>query len=430
MSLVRRNISTRIILPIGILLGSQGVEAQTFLEPMQIDEGVFLTSHAVNMITDNSFFQVFETSDIGVGPIAREFYRHFPDRFDFLFVFAGMPMSTTWGAHFPVSNTTAGIGQIHPVRSLEGIELLQSLIFINFENFGTVGPVIHELAHRWGNYLDLFDRKFHWEYSDVGGVLGGHYTEFDAVGDGRFALTGFKGSDIRGGVFSELELYLMGLISATEIQREFRVIRDAEFIEKDADGRDVVSGRLERVTMDDIIAAQGPRVPNYQSSPKRFTAAVIVVSTVPLDRECMEYFDRVSMLVSSTRDHPSAFAAATGYRATLETRLDHIRVTTAVERNTDHAPETMQLMQNAPNPFNGRTSIAFTLPVSAHVELSIFNIAGQLVSSLTPGRLVPGAHELHWDGRDRAGRNIGGGTYFYRLTAGEHSQTRRLMLLP
>lgn len=144
----------------------------------------------------------------------------------------------------------------------------------------------------------------------------------------------------------------------------------------------------------------------------------------------MEYFDRVSMLVSSTRDHPSAFAAATGYRATLETRLDHIRVMTAVERNRDHVPETMELMQNAPNPFNGRTSTAFTLPVSAHVELSIFNIAGQLVSSLTPGRLVPGAHELHWDGRDRAGRNIGGGTYFYRLTAGEHSRTRRLMLLP
>jgi len=417
---------------LSILLPSPyGIDAQVFLKPMEIHEGVFLTSHSVNLITDESFFRAAEPSEIDVASVAREFYRYFPDSFDFLLVFSGMPMKTSLGAHFPVRNTTSGIGHIEPVRTVEGIERLQSLIFINFENCGGVGPIIHEIAHRWGNYLEPLDRTFHWEYSDVGGVLGGHYTDFEAVGDDRYLLTGFKGSELRGGVFADLALYLMGLIPTSEITRDFRVIRDAAFIEKSEDGQDLVSGRLETITIDDVIEAHGPRIPDHGNAQQAFTAAVIAVSTIPLGLECVEYFDRVSMLISSARDSPSAFATATGHRATLETRLDHFLPTpTVVDVNDSGAPRRVELTQNVPNPFNGATSIQFTLPRSEHVELSIFNAAGQFVFSPALGRMAAGAHQVHWDGRDSAGRSAGSGVYFYRLTVAERSQVRKLLLLP
>ncbi len=83
-----------------------------------------------------------------------------------------------------------------------------------------------------------------------------------------------------------------------------------------------------------------------------------------------------------------------------------------------------KLFPNYPNPFNPETVISFQIPHSAEVNLSIYNDAGQLVETLINRQLQPGRHSLNWD----AG-SYSSGTYFYKLTAGDYSETGKCTLL-
>jgi len=105
---------------------------------------------------------------------------------------------------------------------------------------------------------------------------------------------------------------------------------------------------------------------------------------------------------------------------------------TVVEASEGMAlPSGYALSQNYPNPFNSSTSICFTLPTNADVELSIFNLAGQQVATLVEGVREAGTYTVRWDGRDDEGRELASGVYLYRLRAGDGKQvtTRKLLLI-
>ncbi len=78
---------------------------------------------------------------------------------------------------------------------------------------------------------------------------------------------------------------------------------------------------------------------------------------------------------------------------------------------------------------NPETTIRFDLPSSGEAELSLFNLTGQRVAKLIRGFREMGSYTLRWDGTDDAGRALASGMYIYRLTAGDHVETRKLMLL-
>jgi hypothetical protein len=83
-----------------------------------------------------------------------------------------------------------------------------------------------------------------------------------------------------------------------------------------------------------------------------------------------------------------------------------------------------------PNPFNPQTTIAFDLPNQTAVRLRVFDVSGRLVRSLVDGDITSeGRNEAVWNGRDDTGRRVASGTYFYRLEAGEYSQTKRMALI-
>lgn len=88
-----------------------------------------------------------------------------------------------------------------------------------------------------------------------------------------------------------------------------------------------------------------------------------------------------------------------------------------------------KLFQNYPNPFNPETTIEFYLPHAAEVRLEIFNLLGQRVRTLAAERKIAGLHQVQWDGRDDAGREVSGGVYFLRLQAGNSVQTRKMLLI-
>lgn len=87
-------------------------------------------------------------------------------------------------------------------------------------------------------------------------------------------------------------------------------------------------------------------------------------------------------------------------------------------------PGKFTLHQNYPNPFNPSTYIAYDLPENAHVKLEVINILGQVVEVLVNTDQIAGAHEAMWDSEGRAS-----GVYLYRLTAGGHVETRKMVLL-
>ena len=87
------------------------------------------------------------------------------------------------------------------------------------------------------------------------------------------------------------------------------------------------------------------------------------------------------------------------------------------------------LAQNAPNPFSAGTRIAFSLPTPADAELAVYNVVGRRVATLIDGTIPAGPHHVEWNGTDDAGRRMASGIYFYRLTAGDREESRKMILL-
>jgi len=92
-------------------------------------------------------------------------------------------------------------------------------------------------------------------------------------------------------------------------------------------------------------------------------------------------------------------------------------------------PAAVVLGQNQPNPFNPITQIRFALPAAGPVELSVYNVAGQLVRTLASGEYGAGEHVLAWDGRDAVGNAVSSGVYFYRLDAGLTTNVKKMVLM-
>jgi Tol biopolymer transport system component len=89
----------------------------------------------------------------------------------------------------------------------------------------------------------------------------------------------------------------------------------------------------------------------------------------------------------------------------------------------------VDLEDNFPNPFNPETKISFNLQDASDVTLDVYNIVGQKVITLADGYHEAGRHSVVWDGKDAAGQQVASGIYLYRVTAGEYTETRRMVLL-
>jgi hypothetical protein len=89
----------------------------------------------------------------------------------------------------------------------------------------------------------------------------------------------------------------------------------------------------------------------------------------------------------------------------------------------------LALDQNVPNPFNPRTSIGFSVPGSEQVGIDIYDPTGRLVRRLIDKPMDTGRYDVEWDGRDNNGRTVASGVYFYRLTVGKQTSTKKMILL-
>jgi len=95
---------------------------------------------------------------------------------------------------------------------------------------------------------------------------------------------------------------------------------------------------------------------------------------------------------------------------------EHIRVV--------NTPSDFNLNQNYPNPFNNSTTIEFSLPYNSIVDLSIYNILGQKISSLVNEELLTGNYTYNFNAS-----NLSSGIYYYRLTSQENVQTKKMIYI-
>ena len=97
-------------------------------------------------------------------------------------------------------------------------------------------------------------------------------------------------------------------------------------------------------------------------------------------------------------------------------------------------PRETELLANYPNPFNPETWIPYRLAEDAFVTLTIYDLSGHLVRTLDVGHRIASAYEsrskaIYWDGKNGLGEGVASSVYFYTLTAGDYSATRRMVIL-
>jgi aminopeptidase N len=95
----------------------------------------------------------------------------------------------------------------------------------------------------------------------------------------------------------------------------------------------------------------------------------------------------------------------------------------------DQLPVAFGLLPNYPNPFNPGTSIPFSLPRRGDVSVIVYDLLGREVSALLRGRMDPGSYTVRWDGRNANGTPAAAGIYFFRMTAGDFTATRKMILV-
>ena len=102
-----------------------------------------------------------------------------------------------------------------------------------------------------------------------------------------------------------------------------------------------------------------------------------------------------------------------------------------IDDNNDFSVEenTFTLFQNYPNPFLHSTNIRYQLKEECEVILEVYDLAGRLLNTIVNDKQKEGYHSVKWGGKTKSGSNAAGGIYFYRLKAGNSTETRKMCLL-
>jgi flagellar hook assembly protein FlgD len=92
-------------------------------------------------------------------------------------------------------------------------------------------------------------------------------------------------------------------------------------------------------------------------------------------------------------------------------------------------PKVYALGQNYPNPFNPSTTFNVDIPKISDVNIKVYDVLGREITTLLSGQQPAGSLKVKWDGLDAHGFAAPTGIYFVKMTAGEFSDSRKIMLM-
>lgn len=149
----------------------------------------------------------------------------------------------------------------------------------------------------------------------------------------------------------------------------------------------------------------------------------LVSCTSPPCGICVDWkFQKIALPVGTNRIQ---FNGISAWGTTLF--LDSICVKSnliGVKKVENSIPKSYELFQNYPNPFNSSTKIEYDLPKSITIRLTVYNVLGKEVKTLVNEKQNAGSYQVEFDGG-----NLPSGVYFYKLTAGDFTAVRKLVLL-
>jgi hypothetical protein len=274
--------------------------------------------------------------------ITQQFYENLEDDFDFINLVFALPSFPQNRSHFAVQNNVEGIGlRLFNNAAVYGSNgRLQGITLFPIDSFFDLADTaaIHELGHQWINFLTLpilASGRPHWPISSLArGVMGfsipptqqGGQFPFNIVPlpNGNFQLQQMEPL----GEFTDLDLYLIGLIPPHEVSSHSVFVNQNQVDQIHNGG--ILVGPVETVTVDDVIAKEGPRIPDSSVSQKLFRVATVIVTKERLlNKNEMEFFDHFAARGEAAELLPfsSGFAKgmtkpfflATGGRASLIT---------------------------------------------------------------------------------------------------------------
>ena len=120
--------------------------------------------------------------------------------------------------------------------------------------------------------------------------------------------------------------------------------------------------------------------------------------------------------------------AMTALRKAVE-ELSDIPTDIVDNGNGSALPKQFVLGQNYPNPFNPSTTIEFSVPERTHTTITVFNILGQQIKTLTDKVYPAGEYEVIWDGDDSNGKKVASGIYLYKISGKDFSESKKMVLL-
>jgi|GEM_PF-1539513 len=136
------------------------------------------------------------------------------------------------------------------------------------------------------------------------------------------------------------------------------------------------------------------------------------------------YMNAVAAASSTTDVHFAFFMFNQGVPSAV-TVDGSVEVEVGVNDPTQgNAPKNFALNQNYPNPFNPETNLSFDLPYETALNLSVYNVLGEAVAVVYDGTLNAGSYNMLWNAD-----HLPSGLYFFRLTAGDFTDTKKMLLL-
>jgi hypothetical protein len=323
--------------PKGNLHISVRTSAMQGVEVLQLAPDAQRSAHILNLRDDDLLLGTHVLTDR-----LTRFYLYLGDDYDFIAVLDQVN-TTTNRSYFVRRNSIQGIGrQIFDRLPPNFAPRLKGTVIFPIDSLFDAASrtVSHELGHSMMVYLNNpeFAAGFsHWPISDIAfGIMGFSIPGSNVGGNFPFSLIEqadgnyFLQSVPRAREFNDLELYLMGLISPNEVADHI-VFREQDQGDQLRSGG-ILQGPVDVVTIDDVIAANGPRVPAFGIAQTAFRMATVVLSEGRLlSPGEMAFFDHMAARGETQVELPiteglsrgitKPFFLATGQRATLSTTI-------------------------------------------------------------------------------------------------------------
>jgi hypothetical protein len=312
--------------------------------PERIEDDLYMTDHVAFLVQPDTLAELRWL--IGARPptadilsVGQRVYEKFPDVFDFLILNpAADRRGGIRGALLSARNEVEGIGRPIFDQSADwgSAGRLKAAFALGLTDSG---PVLHEIAHQWGLFVGetLGLQQCSPVHVGVAGTGCGPLGGFDPEtlvdnGDGTYSVANFctsvggAAADVTN--YNPLNLYLMGLIPASEVPPIpvpinvdcFSFVQD--FVN---DTFTFAADGIKTITIEDLIAEHGPRAPDVTGSPKSFTLGWIVPTNRVLNPTETGWFQYRSEYVGrqevGDQNARRTFWEATGGRATLNTNI-------------------------------------------------------------------------------------------------------------